>query len=77
MCLVPFHTITKYITNMHLYIIFLNLKQIKINEKGYILTRTTVDWLEHAVYKESHLKYFLFININKGEGEFSQYFLFS
>ena len=42
MCLVPFHTKTKYIANMHLYTILLTLIQLKINEKGYILTRTTV-----------------------------------
>ena len=42
MCLVPFHKITKYITNMHLYTILLTLIQIKKNEKGSILKRTTV-----------------------------------
>ena len=31
----------KYITNMHLWTILFTLIQIKINEKGYILTRTT------------------------------------
>ena len=42
MCLVPFDSITKYITNMHWYTILLTLIQIKINEKIYILIRTTV-----------------------------------
>ena len=50
MCHVPFNTITKHITNMHLYTILLTLIQIKINEKGYILTRTTVSQSTTRLY---------------------------
>ena len=40
--LAPFHTINKHNSNLHLCTKLLTLIQIKINDKGYILTRTTV-----------------------------------
>ena len=40
--LAPFHTITKHNSNLHLCTKLLTFIQININDKGYILTRTTV-----------------------------------
>ena len=56
MCLAPFHIITKYIKNLHLFTILLTLIQIKINEKGYILTRTTVSILNNNNNKKDEKK---------------------